>query len=191
MLSAKQHWIVLRLAAVALIPLTIWLVLNVLGLIGAPYEVFIAWLRAPVNAITLIAFIVLSAYHAMLGVHEILEDYVHNKALLKFSMTLKCLAFGALAVICIYAVAKIAFISSPTHAEENMEFQQLWEQCQSDDECVALMGACGEWSPMNKRYQEEAAQYYKYQASLIECMPPPQTHAPAVHCIANTCRKTQ
>lgn len=191
MLSAKQHWIVLRLAAVALIPLTIWLVLNVLGLIGAPYEVFIAWLKAPVNAITLIAFIVLSAYHAMLGVHEILEDYVHSPGLLKFSMTLKCLAFGALAALCIYAVVKIAFIPTPANAEENMEFQQAWSACQSDDQCMAVLGSCGEWTPVNEQYQHEAAKYFEYQARFIECMPPAPTPSPAVQCKESQCKISQ
>jgi succinate dehydrogenase hydrophobic membrane anchor protein len=55
----------------------VWLVLNIVGLIGAPYEVFIAWLTAPVNAALMIIFILVIFYHAMLGIHEILEDYVH------------------------------------------------------------------------------------------------------------------
>jgi succinate dehydrogenase / fumarate reductase, membrane anchor subunit len=112
MLSAKKHWLVLRLTAVAAIPLCIWLVLNIVGLIGAPYEVFIAWVQNPVNAVLLIVTIVVSFYHAMLGVHEILEDYVHAPGLLKASMTAKAVAFIAVGAVCIYSIIKIAFIGT-------------------------------------------------------------------------------
>ncbi|MCE7887303.1 MAG: succinate dehydrogenase, hydrophobic membrane anchor protein [Alphaproteobacteria bacterium PRO2] len=109
-LDAVKHWKVLRLTAIVAIPLCVWLVLNIVGLIGAPYEVFIAWLTAPVNAIFMILFIIITFYHAMLGVHEILEDYVHAPGLLKASMTLKCLAFAAVGAISILAIVKVAFL---------------------------------------------------------------------------------
>lgn len=110
MLSAKKHWIVLRLTAVAAIPLTVWLILNIVGLIGAPYEVFIAWMQSPLNAALMIAFIVVTFYHAMLGVHEILEDYVHDQGLLKISMFLKTAAFLLLGAACVYSIIKIAIL---------------------------------------------------------------------------------
>ncbi len=111
MLNARQHWLVLRLTALASIPLCVWLVLNIVGLIGAPYEVFIAWLQSPVNAVLMILFVVVTFYHAMLGVHEILEDYVHAPGLLKASMTLKVLAFVAVGAVCIGSIIKIAFMT--------------------------------------------------------------------------------
>jgi hypothetical protein len=67
-LDAVKHWKVLRLTAIVAIPLCVWLVLNIVGLIGAPYEVFIAWLTAPVNAAFMIIFILVTFYHAMLDV---------------------------------------------------------------------------------------------------------------------------
>jgi succinate dehydrogenase / fumarate reductase membrane anchor subunit len=106
-LDAVKHWKVLRLTAIAAIPMCVWLVLNIVGLIGAPYEVFIAWITAPVNAALMIIFILVIFYHAMLGIHEILEDYVHAPAILKASMTLKCLAFVLLGAICIYSIVAI------------------------------------------------------------------------------------
>ncbi|MGB4107264.1 MAG: succinate dehydrogenase, hydrophobic membrane anchor protein [Alphaproteobacteria bacterium] len=110
MLEAKKHWLILRFTAIAAIPLCIWFVLNILGLIGAPYEVFRAWLQSPVNAVLMIALIVVTFYHAMLGIHEILEDYVHAPGILKVSMTAKCIAFVALGAVCIYSIVKVAFL---------------------------------------------------------------------------------
>ncbi len=110
-LSPKKHWIVLRLTALAAIPLCAWLVLNIVGLIGAPYEVFMAWLHNPINAVLMILFVVVTFYHAMLGVHEILEDYVHAPGLLKLSINAKCLAFIAVGAVCIYSIVKAAFLT--------------------------------------------------------------------------------
>lgn len=111
-LSAKKHWIVLRLTALAAIPLCIWLVLNIVGLIGAPYEVFMAWLQSPVNAILMIIFIAVTFYHAALGCHEIIEDYVHDEKIKSISLKLKALAFLLVGVVSIYAIVKIAFIGT-------------------------------------------------------------------------------
>ncbi|MBP7721425.1 MAG: succinate dehydrogenase, hydrophobic membrane anchor protein [Alphaproteobacteria bacterium] len=109
-LDAVKHWKVLRLTAIAAIPLCIWFILNILGLIGAPYEVFRAWLQSPVNAVFMIALIVVTFYHGMLGVHEILEDYVHAPGILKASMTAKCIAFVIVGAISVLAVVKVAFL---------------------------------------------------------------------------------
>ena len=109
-LEAKKHWLILRLTAIAAIPLCIWFVLNILGLIGAPYEVFRAWLQSPVNAMLMIALIVVTFYHAMLGCHEIIEDYVHAEPLKTISLKLKALAFFLLGAVSIYSVIKISFL---------------------------------------------------------------------------------
>jgi succinate dehydrogenase / fumarate reductase membrane anchor subunit len=110
MLSAKNHWIVLRVTAIAAIPLCIWLILNIVGLIGAPYEVFTAWLQSPVNAVLMILFVIVNFYHAALGCHEIIEDYVHNETLKNCSLKLKALAFFIVAAVCVYAIVKVAFL---------------------------------------------------------------------------------
>lgn len=109
-LDAVKHWKVLRLTALIAIPLCIWFILNILGLIGAPYEVFQAWLQSPVNAVFMIALIVVTFYHGMLGVHEILEDYVHAPGILKASMTAKCLAFVIVGAVSVLAIVKVAFL---------------------------------------------------------------------------------
>ncbi len=111
-LEAKKHWLVLRATAVLAIPLCIWLVYSIVNLAGADYAEFMAWLQNPVNAVLLIMTIVISFYHAMLGVHEILEDYVHAPGLLKLSMTLKIIAFVAVGAVCVGSIVKIAFMGT-------------------------------------------------------------------------------
>lgn len=109
-MSAKKHWVVLRATAIAAVPLCIWLVYSIVNLAGADYATFTAWLKEPLNAVLLIVTIIVSFYHAMLGVHEILEDYVHAPGLLKVSMKLKALAFIIVGAVCIYSIVKVAFL---------------------------------------------------------------------------------
>ncbi len=109
MLSAKKHWIMLRLTALLNIPLVIWLVYSVVNLAGADYETFTAWLKNPLNAGLMILMIVSVFYHAMLGCHEIIEDYVHAEGVKKMTLAVKTLAFVALGAICVYSVVKVAF----------------------------------------------------------------------------------
>ena len=48
--QGAQHWLLERLTAVALVPLTLWFVVAAVGLSGADYAEVRAWLAAPFNA---------------------------------------------------------------------------------------------------------------------------------------------
>ena len=55
--SAKEgthHWIAQRMTAVALIPLTLWFVISLIGLIGADLAAVKDWLSSPFNAVMMI-----------------------------------------------------------------------------------------------------------------------------------------
>lgn len=78
--SAKAgtgHWWAQRVTAVALAPLTIWLVVVLLDLRGAAYGEVTAWLAQPLNAALVIAWVVSLLHHAQLGLQVVVEDYVH------------------------------------------------------------------------------------------------------------------
>ena len=77
--SAKEgshHWWLQRLTAVALIPLSIWLVFSIALLSSTSYETIVGWLQSPVIVVLLILFIVATFYHTQLGLQVIVEDYV-------------------------------------------------------------------------------------------------------------------
>ena len=77
--SAKTgtgHWWLQRVTAVALIPLTFWL-LQLLDLsMNATYQTTVDWLAAPVNTVGVVAWILAVFYHAALGIQVVIEDYV-------------------------------------------------------------------------------------------------------------------
>jgi succinate dehydrogenase / fumarate reductase, membrane anchor subunit len=109
-LGAAKHWLVLRVTAIAAIPLCVWLVWSMVSLADADHAAFTGWLKNPLHAVLMILFVTVNFWHAMLGTHEIIEDYVHDKTLLNLSLKLKCAAFGIIGAVCVLAVVKVAFL---------------------------------------------------------------------------------
>ena len=62
-------------------PLTLWLVWFLVQLDRLPFEVMQAWLARPWQAALLLAWLLVSGYHALLGLQVVIEDYVHHPAL--------------------------------------------------------------------------------------------------------------
>jgi succinate dehydrogenase / fumarate reductase membrane anchor subunit len=74
--SGTEHFWKQRVTATALIPLTIWFLAAMLGLVGADQTAVMAWLHAPVHAVLMILFILAALKHMTLGVQVVIEDYV-------------------------------------------------------------------------------------------------------------------
>ncbi len=70
-------WWAQRVTAVALLPLSLWLVWFVDRLLAFSHAEMAAWLSRPHNAVLLLAYVGAAGYHAMLGLKVIVEDYVH------------------------------------------------------------------------------------------------------------------
>ena len=97
------HWWAQRMTAISLVPLTIWFALGLLGLPHGNYEMVVAWIAQPLNAILIVLLIISLIYHSSLGLQVVIEDYVHGVAKLVILITVQ-LAHVALAVSGIYAV---------------------------------------------------------------------------------------
>ena len=102
------HWWTQRVTAVALIALGLWFVVLVLGLLHADYATARAAVAKPWNAVLLIAFVITTFWHAVLGLQVVIEDYVHTRwkeivllVAIKFIAVLSVLA-------CTLAVLRIA-----------------------------------------------------------------------------------
>lgn len=110
--SAKDgthHFWVQRVTAIALIPLSVWLVASLVALVGADYSVAREWVASPLVAVLLILFIATGLYHFKLGLQVVIEDYVHHHGL-KIAALLANTFFAVLVgAYCAFAVLKIAF----------------------------------------------------------------------------------
>lgn len=107
--SGAEHWLGFRLAALALLPLTLWFVWGVVSHLGAGHAEVLRWLRSPVNALLMLLTLGFTFYHAAGGMQEIWEDYIPTKLLRLAVIALTRGAALLLAVASSLAVLKIAF----------------------------------------------------------------------------------
>lgn len=77
--SGMHHWWMQRLTAIALLPLVAWFVVSMIALARQDRAHVLAWLHSPINAVVLSLFLVVSLYHANLGLQKIYEDYVQAR----------------------------------------------------------------------------------------------------------------
>ena len=111
--SAKEglgHWIQQRVTAVALIPLSIWFIVSVIGLAGSHYEQFQAWLAVPGNTALMLLVLFCTFHHAQLGVQTVIEDYIHGRGARLASIYLVKMTSALLGVFAGVAVLRAALV---------------------------------------------------------------------------------
>ena len=110
--SAKEgteHFWRIRLTAVALAPLSLFVIGWVLSLRGATVDDVRASLAQPLVALPLALFLIVALDHMRLGMQIIIEDYIHaegGKLSLLVLNTFFTVAIGAAVV---FSILKIAF----------------------------------------------------------------------------------
>lgn len=103
----SEHWYWERLTALALVPLTVWFIVQLLGGVAADYASMQAWLAVPGNMALMVLLTFFFFWHAWIAIGVVIEDYVHHDATkiggmiaLKFA----CILFGAFAVMSIVLI---------------------------------------------------------------------------------------
>jgi len=106
--GAKEWWS-MRLSSVALIPLSLWWVIEIIAHAGADFSDYRAWVASPIVAILLLLTIVTTFYHTAHGIQEVVEDYVHHEGAKLATLVAVRFACVALAVAGVFSVLAIAF----------------------------------------------------------------------------------
>ncbi len=107
--GGSSHWYTQRVTAVALVLLTLWLVVSLASLAGASYQQVTSWLRWPLNSALALLLVVVGAWHAVLGLQVVVEDYVADKGTRIVVLTAIKFGFVVAAVVGVLAVLRIAF----------------------------------------------------------------------------------
>jgi succinate dehydrogenase / fumarate reductase membrane anchor subunit len=102
------HWWVQRVTAVALVPLSAWFVISLLGQPLQSYDAMRGWLGQPWVAVFTILLVFTLAWHSKLGVQVVIEDYVHAKAAKAALLLLNMFAHAGAAVAGIFAILALA-----------------------------------------------------------------------------------
>lgn len=102
------HWWALRVSSVALVLLGLWFVFCLVRLPDLSYESVTAWMASPVDAVLLSLLVGTAVYHSLLGIQEVVEDYVSNhgtKIATKVVLQFIHFLLGALGIFCVLRVA--------------------------------------------------------------------------------------
>ena len=108
--SGTSHWWMQRVTAVALIPLSYWLITFLNLSFHAPYLQVVTWLIAPVNTVCIIAWVLAAFYHAALGLQVVIEDYVAAEGVKIIAVWTVNISFFILALAALVAVFRILLI---------------------------------------------------------------------------------
>lgn len=109
--KATQHFVMQRLTSIIQIPIVIWLTISAVAHARDTHAEFMAWVSSPITAALLILAILSFAYHARLGLGEVVDDYVHEPKSMKLSQGLVIAYAAALAVIALFSVIAITLIA--------------------------------------------------------------------------------
>ena len=105
--SGVTHFWRQRVTAAALVPLSIWFAVSVLGLVGANSATAASFLQHPLNAILMGAFVVVALYHMALGLQVVIDDYIYtNWQKLSLMLLMRAFAF-ALGAVSLFAIFRI------------------------------------------------------------------------------------
>jgi succinate dehydrogenase / fumarate reductase membrane anchor subunit len=110
--GAVSHWIVERVTGLALAPLSIWLLVQLLLLPTWDYAAVADWIAAGWNPVWLTLTVLLAAWHSWQGLQVVIADYVHGFAIKTVSLLLSAFAHALVAASGVYAVLHVAFRSA-------------------------------------------------------------------------------
>ena len=107
--GALHHWMVERLTAVALVPLTIWFIYVVLHLVGAPQAAVHRFVGSPINTVLLLALVVMTFQHLQLGLKVVLEDYMNSETWRMAAILCVKAASVICGLLCAVSILRMAF----------------------------------------------------------------------------------
>ena len=109
--SAKEgtsHFWHQRLTALLLIPLVLWLGFSIASL-PVDHASLVGWIQQPTVSIALVLLIIVTFYHAQMGLQTIIEDYISSHARRMPTLLLSNLLCLLLGIVGVVSVLKIAF----------------------------------------------------------------------------------
>lgn len=109
--SAREgvhHWWRLRTTSAALAVLGVWFVVAVLTLPDLGWLSVTSWVARPFNAVLLLLFVAVTAWHSALGLQVVVEDYVPGKGVRLLIIVLLRFAHVLAGAAAVFAVLKLA-----------------------------------------------------------------------------------
>jgi succinate dehydrogenase / fumarate reductase membrane anchor subunit len=105
--AGATHWWMQRLTALALVPLTLWFLCAMIGMLGASRDDVVFWMSGPLPIVSMIALVIATFHHLQAGLQVVIEDYVHDDRLRIGSILLVKGLSLLLALACIISVLRL------------------------------------------------------------------------------------
>ena len=110
------EWKIEKLALLALMPLSLWVLWSAFTLAGAGYEAVVAWFGNALNTGLLAVTAIVFFLFASLAWKVIIEDYVPTPSTRSTLINLSNLVFLVLAAASIFFIVRVAMGSAPLPA---------------------------------------------------------------------------
>ena len=107
--SGTEHWWMQRVTAIALVPLSVWLLVSLVGLVGAEHATVAGWIANPMVTVLLVLFAGVTAWHMKLGLQVVIEDYVHSEGAKILALMLVNFAAAVIGLAAVVSILKISF----------------------------------------------------------------------------------
>ena len=107
--GGSSHWVSQRLSAVALVLLGLWFVASLACLDGISYDTVTEWLRRTSTTVPMVLLVAVAAWHVVLGLQVILEDYVPTHGLRTVALVAVKFVYAVAALGAVVAVLRIGF----------------------------------------------------------------------------------
>ena len=107
--AGGTDWLAERLTSVALLLLGAWFLASLLFLPKLDQRSVTEWLHAPSGAVPMALFVIVSFWHSVDGLKQVIDDYVVGEVNRWFLNTLILFLAVAGASLCLFALGRIAF----------------------------------------------------------------------------------
>ncbi|MDA7989250.1 MAG: succinate dehydrogenase, hydrophobic membrane anchor protein [Alphaproteobacteria bacterium] len=74
--GTSRNWAIQRATAILALILGVWFIFSVIFLAGATHDTWKVWAAKPLNIVLFIIFLGAAYWHAAIGCHEIVTDYI-------------------------------------------------------------------------------------------------------------------
>ncbi len=106
--SGTHHWWMQRLTALALIPLTLWVIFVLAELPALEYTQAVIMIGSPWVAIPILLFLSVGFYHGAIGLQVVIEDYVADEAQRLVVLLLMYAVMTVQGVVSVFSLLKVA-----------------------------------------------------------------------------------
>ena len=105
--SGAASWWAHTLGSIALVPLTLWFVISMVGLVGASRDDVALWLGRPLPLALMLILIVITFQHMRHGIETVLEDYIQNSPLKMVAVMVIRAVTAVVGLLCVISVLRI------------------------------------------------------------------------------------